>query len=136
MRASLRFGSPVVWQQFGKSQVASFLATLLDLTVLLVLTEQLGVWYVASTAWGALAGGLANFALARTWCFEATERPVVGQAFRYSLVSGGSLLWSSMGVWALTEGIQLPYPVSKLGVTLALAVTWNFPLQKAFVFRR
>jgi putative flippase GtrA len=131
---------PSVAKSFARSQVAALVATVVDFSTLMLLTEVAGLWYVASTAAGAFLGAVTNFLLGRHWSFEAADPeahgPMHHQAWRYALVSGGSLLLNSGGVWALTEGFGLPYPVSKGLVAVAVGFLYNYPMQRAFVFRR
>jgi putative flippase GtrA len=126
---------PSLIRSFGRSQVASLIATLVDFGALVLFTELAHVWYVASTAIGAFLGGVTNFLLGRYWSFQAHQSRVHGQALRYSLVSGGSLVLNAGGVWALTEYLRLAYPASKAVIAVLVSVGWNFPLQRHFVFR-
>ncbi len=128
---------PSLIRTFGRSQLSSLVATLVDFGALVLLTEFGGVWYVASTAVGAFLGGVTNFLMGRHWSFEeAHHGRIHGQALRYSLVSGGSLVLNSAGVWFFTEVAHLPYPASKGIIAILVSVAWNFPLQRHFVFRR
>ena len=117
-----------------KSQVASFLATVVDLSVLFFLTEVLSVYYVISVALGALSGAVLNFTLGRHWSFQAKEGGVHQQAFRYFLVSFGSLLLNTGGVALLTETLGIHYGFSKAIVALIVGILFNYPLQRFYVF--
>ena len=127
---------PSLGTSFKRSQIASLIATVVDFGALVLLTELAHLWYVASTACGAFLGAITNFWLGRHWSFEAHEEDLHGQAFKYAIVSGGSLLLNSGGVFVLTDYGKLPYPVSKAIAALLIGFVWNFPLQRAFVFKR
>lgn len=103
--------------------------------VMFGLVELLGVWYVLATALGALTGAVVNFLLGRFWSFEAQDKPPQGQAFRYAVVSVGSLLLNAGGVYAITEWGGLKYGYSKLIVSLLIGFFFNFPLQRHYVFK-
>ena len=120
---------------FGRSQVASVAATLVDFGSLVFLVEVAHVWYVAATAIGACLGAVANFWINRHWSFEASGQAVHGQALRYALVSAGSLVLNSGGVFLLTDYGHLPYPVSKAVIAFLVGIAYNFPMHKGFVFR-
>lgn len=120
---------------FSKSQVAAFAATLADYILLFSLVEIFHVWYVLATALGALLGAIVNFIINRYWSFEATHRRWHGQAWKYALVSAGSLLLNSGGVYAMTELGRIHYAISVVAVSLIVAWVFNYPLQRHFVFR-
>jgi len=106
-----------------------------DFGLLFSLTEVAHVWYVASTACGALAGAIANFLLNRHWSFEANEGAVNQQARRYALVSAGSLILNTFGVWGVTVLFKIHYAISVVAVALLVGFFFNFPLQRGYVFR-
>jgi putative flippase GtrA len=115
--------------------VSAFAATVVDFSILFLLVEAYGVWYVAATATGACAGAVVNFLLNRYWAFAAHEAAWMRQAWKYALVSGGSLVLNSAGVWYFTESWKLPYGVSKVVISLGIALGFNYPLHRLFVFR-
>ncbi len=123
------------WKSFGRAQVSSLIASGSDMAVLFGLVELFNVWYVLATALGAFMGAVGNFLLGRYWSFEAQDRPPQGQAFRYALVSAGSLLLNAGGVYAVTEWGGLKYGYSKLVVSLLIGFFFNFPLQRHYVFK-
>lgn len=132
--------SAPLWRSFGRSQLTSLTATLVDFGLVFGLTELLHVWYVASVAIGAGAGAVVNFLLNRAWAFRhadpnsAWAHALRVQALRYALVSTGSLLLNAGGVWLVTETFQIPYGFSVVGVSLLVGFFFNFPLQRRFVF--
>ena len=123
------------FQTFSRSQISSVVATAADFGVLFALVEFLGVWYVAATAIGSVVGALANFLINRHWSFEATHGKITGQAFRYGVVSAGSLGLNTGGVYLLTDFGKIHYALSVLGVSIAVGFVFNFPLHRQYVFR-
>ncbi len=111
------------------------IATAVDFFVVIFLTEVFQVWYVASTAIGALAGTVVNFLIGRYWVFASTERKIGEQALRYLLVSLGSLILNTLGVYLITEYGGINYIYSKAIVAVLVAVFYNFVLQKVFVYK-
>jgi len=123
------------WKSFGRAQVSAAITTAVDYGRFFFSVEVLGLWYVIATAIGAILGAITNFTLNRFWCFEATHRRVGRQAVRYALVSSGSLLLNMMGVYAFTDGIGLKYGYSKVLTSITVALLFNFPLQRRYVFK-
>lgn len=99
-------------------------------------TEWLGGWYVLGTALGALSGAIANFLLNRHWSFQASGGGWKRQAFRYSLVSTGSLLLNTGGVYLLTEFARLYYMVSVVIISIGVGLFFNYPLFHSYVYKR
>ena len=103
--------------------------------MVIFLTEVVGLWYVYSNAIGAFTGTVVNFLIGRYWVFESTKRKIHHQAMRYLLVSAGSLILNTLGVYLITEFVGINYVYSKLIVSIVIAVCYNFVLQKLFVYK-
>jgi putative flippase GtrA len=121
---------------FFRAQLSSIAASVVDFGVLIFCVEVLHVWYVAATALGAFCGAVTNFLLGRYWSFEAAEKPLRSQVWRYALVALGSLLLNSAGVYLITEKLHLVYWLSKVITALLVGICFNFTLQRSFVFRK
>jgi len=122
-------------KEFLSAQVAAFIGTAVDFGVVIFLTEIIGIWYVVSNAIGATCGAITNFFLGRNWVFSSTKNKISHQAFRYFLVATGSMILNTLGVFLLTEFTALNYIYSKVIVAVIIAFTFNFFLQKYFVFK-
>jgi putative flippase GtrA len=127
---------------FTKAQLASLLATGVDFLVTFVLLRWVGVPPVAASArvtfygvTGTLCGGFTYFMISRNWVFNAQEKKWMAQVNRYVLVWIGNLVLNASGLYLLTRytGIQ-PMPAKVITATL-VAVFYNYPLQKRFVFK-
>jgi putative flippase GtrA len=121
--------------RFVKAQAASFMASLIDYGITIFCVEVLRFWYVAGSSTGTIIGGIANFSLGRQWVFRGGEYERHIQLFRYFLVWTGYLLLMTVGVFLLTHFGHFNYLISKTSLSLFLAVAYNYPLQKRFVFR-
>lgn len=123
-------------KRFSKAQVSALTATLVDFGTLVLLVEKLHFAYPLGVATGALAGAVTNFYLNRHWSFGAGASPIRGQAFRYFLVSAGSLVLNTLGVVLWTEVFKVHYVQSKVLTSILVAVLYNYPLHRDFVYRR
>lgn len=121
---------------FFRSQVSSFVSTLVDFGVTIALTELAGWWYLISTATGTLSGGLTNFELGRHWVFRAAAVPPLQQARRYLMVWAGSLALNVGLVFLLTTVAQLHYIYSKVFVSCLVSVSFNYYFQRTYVYRK
>jgi len=121
--------------EFLKSQISAIVATGVDFLILLILVELFAVWYVVASAIAAFCGAVTNFVLGRHWAFLSHDDRWHHQAQRYALVATGSLILNTLGIFLLTDGLEVHYFASKVIVSLFLAVSFNFPLQKFYVFK-
>ena len=120
---------------FAKAQIASFVASMVDYLVTIFCVELFGFWYVVDSSTGTIVGGVTNFSLGRHWVFRGGEAERRIQLFRYFLVWVGYLSLATFCVYLLTHLGGFNYIISKITVTLFLAIAYNYPLQKRFVFR-
>ena len=127
--------SRVLGASFGRAQISSLLASIVDYGVLFLMTEQFHIWYVVATASGAFLGAVTNFLLNRYWTFHATQGHLNWQALRYLIVSAGSLILNTLGVYLFTEFGEIHYAVSVALTSLTVGILYNYPLQKYFVYR-
>ena len=126
---------PSLIRTFSRSQVASAVATGADFGLLFTLTELFHVWYVIAVALGAATGAITNFVVNRHWTFGATNEGWQKQALRYALVSAGSLLLNTGGTWITTEYLHVHYSISVIAVSVVVGFSFNFPMQRHFVFK-
>ncbi len=111
------------------------MATAVDFAVTIVLKELFHCWYLLASMLGTISGGLVNFWVNRSWVFQAKDRKIHLQAVRYMVVWAGNLLLVSAGVFLLTHYGACSYLVSKIITSVAVAVFYNYTLQKRFVFK-
>lgn len=120
---------------FIKAQAASLMATIVDFSIYIILVEGFHAWYLAASIAGTISGGVANFMLGRKWVFRSTDRKIPVQAIKYMLVWGGNLLLVSGGVYALKQFGGVNYIAAKVVVSIVVGFSYNYLLQKRFVFK-
>jgi len=119
---------------FVKAQVASLSASIIDFLTTLVCTQVFNAWYVVGSVAGTTAGGLVNFAMGRNWVFESKDQSVRLQLFKYILVWTGNLLLTTGGVFLVTHYLHVNYILSKIIVSFTVGTSYNYLMQKKFVF--
>jgi putative flippase GtrA len=118
----------------ARHQTGALFASAVDFLMMIAWVElRLGT-SVSGAAVGAASGAFTNFMLGRRWIFQAGNRSAAGQAFRYFLVSAGSLGLNSLGQYIALRLIGLPYVLCRVIVAVLVGVCWNFPLHRRFVF--
>lgn len=119
---------------FIKSQASSIISTVFDFLTTIVCKEFFYFAVVFATLLGTLVGGITNFALGRNWVFNKRGKKIPVQAVKYILIWGGNLLLTTLGVVIANKYIGLNYIVAKIIVAVIMGTTYNYLLQKKFVF--
>lgn len=118
-----------------RHQLGSLAATTVDFTVMVLLVSGFGLLPALGTAFGASAGGVTSFLLGRSWVFDPAPDRAHRQAVRHALVSLASLTLNSGGEHLLASVLHVQYVAARVAVAVLVSLLWNFPMQRAFVFR-
>jgi len=121
---------------FLKAQIASVAATCVDFAVTILLVEVFRCWYVPGVAAGTISGGITYFLMGRSWVFDAKHKEIRPQIVKYILVWIVYLILSTCLVFIVTHFYHVSYLLSKFCVAVLMSVTYNYLLNKRFVFRR
>jgi phosphatidylglycerophosphate synthase/putative flippase GtrA len=122
-------GRGSVWR-FGLS---SAVATACDFVVMALLVQYYDVSAMTATAIGCIVGGIINFVINRSWAFGHPQ-PIMAQGSRYALISGTSALLNAGGVAVLLLLPSLDYRAAWLIARAAVALFWNYPLNRDYAF--
>lgn len=116
--------------------VSAGLATATDFSTLLVCKELVGLNPVLGTFIGAIAGATVAFFLGRNWTFFNKDGRMSSQGMKFVLVVIGSIILNTFGEYLLTEVIVVGhYMLARVLTAITVGVTYNFPMQRYFVFR-
>ena len=119
---------------FIRVQVASILGSAADYAATILLTEIFRFPYLISNFFGNILGGTAQFTLCRHWAFKNVEGKMPVQATRFILAFTGNLVLSAAGVYLMTRFLGFNYIISKTITSILLGVTYNYYVQKKYVF--
>lgn len=119
---------------FGKAQISAWIASFVDFAVTIILAQFAELWYGYSTFIGALMGGITNCIINYKWVFHPDSINKRYMAARYMMVWTGSILLNTFGTLALTEATGVSFIIVKAAVAIAVAVLWNYQMQRLFVF--
>ncbi len=119
---------------FIKSQASSIISTLFDFLTTIVCKELFSFAVVFATLLGTLTGGIVNFALGRNWVFDKREKKIPVQAIKYVVIWSGNLLLTTLGVTIANSYLGINYILAKIIVAVIMGTTYNYMLQKKFVF--
>lgn len=119
---------------FLKAQASSLIATMVDFLTTIIMVEVFKQHYVTAGIVGAVAGAITNFSVNRQWTFDSKKESVQTQTLRYALIWTGSLILNISGLYILTHFFNVEYIVSKVLVSIVVGVSFNYILQKKYVF--
>lgn len=120
---------------FIKAQLSSLLATTIDFLVTIVLVETVGVNYLTSTIAGAFAGGITNFIINKYWSFNKKYNGLKIEGKKYIVVWIASIILNAIGSNCLVKILEVPYLISKIIISIIIGASFNYQLQKHYVFR-
>ena len=123
------------FKTFFRYNIVAGIATAIDFTLLVFLTEALGFWYLLSTVIGALGGGITAFILERNWTFKSKDGKLSVQALRYFFIWISSILLNVAGMYLFVDYIGIQYIYSKIIVATMVGVGFNFVTHKYYIFR-
>lgn len=119
---------------FGKAQCSASVATAADFALTIILARLCRLWYADATLLGAIFGGIVNCSINYRWVFHALGMKKKYVALRYMIVWVGSIALNTYGTYKLTEASGMNFVVAKAIVAVAVAVLWNYQMQRVFVF--
>jgi putative flippase GtrA len=119
---------------FLKVQAASIIGSLIDFLTTILLVEIFHCWYITGNFIGNISGGITQFILCRNWAFKGGEGKIPAQVTKFILVWIGNLILSAAGVYFFTHYLKINYIISKTITSVLLGVTYNYLMQKKFVF--
>lgn len=126
-------------KEFGKAQVSSCISTACDFMTTAI-TFKLTEHVAASTATGAIIGGIINCAINYKWTFNGTTRRKQSIVWRYILVWSGSILLNTFAtewiVKIISDQSLSTVMAVRVVVAIIVAVGWNFTMQRQFVYKR
>ena len=98
------------------AQCSALVATCFDFLLTIVLARFAHMWYAYATLLGAIFGGIVNCCINYRWVFHAFGLKKKYIALRYLIVWMGSIAVKAI-------------------VAVAVAVLWNYQMQRYFVFK-
>jgi len=133
---------------FIRAQFSSQIASITDFLVTVLLGVLLNVYYVTATFIGSVCGGIVNCAINYKWTFKAQGVKKKYVVIKYILVWCGSIFLNTYGTFLLTEFLSKftwlqellghffddIFIVSKAVVSLLVGWTWNYHMQRLFVY--
>jgi putative flippase GtrA len=119
---------------FLKVQAASIAGSVVDYLATIVLVSWFHWGFVEASVCGNIFGAAALFVLCRKWIFRPDKGNVRLQIVRFIGVFFGNMILASGGIYILTHFLHIHYIISKTIMSVLLGVSYNYIMQKKFVF--
>jgi putative flippase GtrA len=119
---------------FAKAQLSSFVGGIVDYGAMVFFTEVAGVFFTYSIVLGGVIGAIVNFVVNRRFTFRAVEGSKRIQLPRFVIIVMGSIFLKTYGTYILATYGTIDYKIGRLMVDLTVALGFNFPMQKYWVF--
>jgi putative flippase GtrA len=130
---AVRVNKAIEVMRFIKGQLSSSTATAVDWVGFAIL-NAIGVDYRLAKVLSAVFGGITDFSIKRYWVFKSAQQRAHAEAFRYFLVSGTSALMNGGAIYLFVGVLHLGKSISVALTSLAVALIWNYPMHRLFVF--
>lgn len=121
--------------EFFKFAVVGLAGTVVNLSVLYLLTEYVGMYYLVSAMFAFLVAVTSNFILNKLWTFRESLNAGLSRKYtRFVLVGTIALSVNVVFLYLLTEFLGFHYLVSQI-ISIGLALVINFVGNKIWTFR-
>ncbi|NDE09655.1 MAG: GtrA family protein [Chitinophagia bacterium] len=120
---------------FWKVNIAAIIASLADFLFTFLLKYIGHLDAVLASILGTIFGGVINFLIGRVWVFKTSQTNFSEQGKKYFLIWLGNLLLNASGVYLLIKIMGVQYLIAKMITAITVAIGYNYPLQKGYVFK-
>ena len=121
---------------FLKANIAAIIASCCDFGITVFFKQICRIDAVLASILGTILGGIINFLIARIWVFKSIQTHLFDQGKRYLLTWFGNLVLNAAGVYVLIKMIGVHYLFAKIATAITVAVGYNYPVQKKYVFKK
>jgi dolichol-phosphate mannosyltransferase len=125
-----------VIKEFVKFGVVGGIGTIVNIIILYLLTEKVGIYYLISAIFSFIIAMSSNFILNKIWTFKENIRLGIKKKYlQFSLISILALLVNLLFLYIFTEFFGIYYIISQiLGIGISLII--NFLGNKLWTFRK
>ena len=123
-------------KEFIKFGVVGGIGTLINIIILFLLTEKVGVYYLISAIFSFIVAMSGNFILNKIWTFKENVKLGIGKKYlQFGLVSVSALLVNLFFLYLFTEIFGIYYIISQI-LAIGIALIINFLGNKIWTFSK
>jgi len=120
--------------RFVKFGFASGIATLLDLFLLWVFVEFIGIYYLVSAIIAFLGGSSLNYGINKVWAFRGSKVGNVRGLMSFIIIGWIGLVWTILLMALFVEFGGIHYLIARL-LAAVLVLGWNYGMNSIVTFR-
>jgi dolichol-phosphate mannosyltransferase len=125
-----------VIKELVKFGVVGGIGTLVNIAILYLLTEKIGVYYLISAIFSFIIAMSSNFILNKVWTFKENIKLGIGKKYlQFGLVSISALLINLFFLYIFTEIFGIYYIISQI-LAIGIALIINFFGNKIWTFSK
>jgi len=122
--------------QFFSFAFVGLIGTFINIAILYMLTEMLGIYYILSAIFSFIIAATSNFILNKTWTFkEKLNERILNKYLQFFLVSLTALIVNLFFLYAFTEFLKIYYLISQV-LAIGIALIINFLGNKIWTFSK
>jgi len=123
-------------KEFFKFSFVGGIGTLVNITILYLLTERVGIYYMLSAISSFVIAMTSNFLLNKLWTFKESIKSDIGKKYlQFGLVGVSALLINLFFLYIFTEIFGIYYIISQI-LAIGIALIVNFLGNKIWTFTR
>ncbi|MGY4884461.1 MAG: glycosyltransferase [Nanobdellota archaeon] len=121
-------------KEFFKFAFVGAIGTLINLVILYLLTEKVGIYYIVSAIFSFIVSMTSNFILNKIWTFKENLKSNITQKYlKFASVSITALLVNLLFLYIFTEIYGIYYLISQI-LAIGIALIINFLGNKIWTF--
>lgn len=121
-----------LFNQILKFGVVGVLAFIIDYSLLYILTEFCGIYYLYSSIVSFIISLIFNYIASIKWVFDVNKKQTVKEVIVFAALSVIGLGINQLVMYCMVELLTIYYMFSKI-VATAIVMVWNFITRKIFI---
>ena len=120
--------------KISKYLALSIFITVVDVSVLSLLVEVMGLYYIYSVTISYIIAFLTKFLLNREWVFKNSPGVWIAQLRRFTIVSVSGLLLTNVVMWIGVEYFLVHYLIVKV-IAVGIVFIWTYIFHNVYSFK-
>ena len=122
-------------KQIIKFGIVGASAFLIDYSILYILTEVFGIYYLYSSVISFSVSVIFNYILSIKWVFDVSKKQTIKEFSTFIILSIIGLIINQLIMYIMVEKVSIWYMFSKI-VSTIIVMVYNFITRKIFIEKR
>ena len=121
-----------LFEQIIKFGIVGVIAFFIDYSLLYILTEFLGIYYLYSSIISFIVSLIFNYIVSIKWVFDVSKKQTLKDFIIFILLSIIGLIINQLVMYIMVEKVNIWYMFSKI-ISTIIVMIWNFITRKIFI---